>query len=57
MATVLWREIRAQRFACSLTNIQRFVYQLRHEGAPPPGTGRRAQPSSPSLRSAVFALW
>jgi transposase len=38
-ATVLWREIQAQGFAYSLTNVQRFVAQLRREGAPP--TGRR----------------
>jgi transposase len=43
MATRLWREIQAQGFAYSLTNVQRFVYQLRHEGAPPPGQ----RPSSP----------
>jgi transposase len=34
MATVLWREIRAQGFAYSLTNVQRFVAQLRREGPP-----------------------
>jgi transposase len=38
-ATVLWREIQAQGFAYSLTNVQRFVAQLRREGASP--TGRR----------------
>ena len=38
MATVLWREIRAQGFAHSLTNVQRFVAELRREG--PPATGR-----------------
>lgn len=43
MATVLWREIQAQGFAYSVTNVQRFVYQLRHEGPPPPGQ----RPSSP----------
>jgi|SRR5579884_13287 len=41
-ATVLWREIRAQGFAHSLTNVQRFVNQLRREGPPPAG---RAPPS------------
>jgi transposase len=40
MATVLWREIRAQGFAHSLTNVQRFVAQLRREG-PPPGNRPR----------------
>ena len=34
MATVLWREIRARGFAYSLTNVQRFVVQLRREGPP-----------------------
>jgi transposase len=38
MATVLWREIRAQGFAYSLTNVQRFVAELRRAG--PPATGR-----------------
>ncbi len=38
-ATVLWREIQAQGFAYSLTNVQRFVAQLRQEG--PSATGRR----------------
>ena len=38
-ATVLWREIQAQGFAYSLTNVQRFVAELRREGASP--TGRR----------------
>jgi transposase len=37
-ATVLWREICAQGFAYSLTNVQRFVAELRREG--PPATGR-----------------
>ncbi len=35
MATRLWREIQAQGFAYSLTNVQRFVNQLRRAGAPP----------------------
>ena len=34
MATVLWREIRAQGFAHSVSNVQRFVAQLRREGPP-----------------------
>ncbi len=38
MATVLWREIRTRGFAYSLTNVQRFVAELRREG--PPATGR-----------------
>lgn len=39
-ATVLWREIRAQGFAHSVTTVQRFVNQLRREGAPPAGRPR-----------------
>jgi hypothetical protein len=35
MATVLWREVRAHGIAYSLTNVQRFVAQLRREGPPP----------------------
>ena len=42
MATVLWREIRAQGFAHSFTNVQRFVAQLRREGPPPAGRPRTA---------------
>jgi transposase len=38
MATVLWREIRAQGFAHSVSNVQRFVAELRRAG--PPATGR-----------------
>ena len=34
MATVLWREIRTQGFAHSVSNVQRFVAQLRREGPP-----------------------
>jgi transposase len=37
---VLWREIQAQGFAFSLTNVQRFVAELRREGASPPGRRR-----------------
>jgi transposase len=39
-ATVLWREIQAQGFAYSLTNVQRFVAELRREGASPTGRPR-----------------
>jgi transposase len=38
MATVLWREIRAHGFTYSVSNVQRFVAELRREG--PPATGR-----------------
>ncbi len=41
-ATVLWREIRDQGFAHSLTNVQRFVNHLRREGPPPRGQPRSA---------------
>jgi transposase len=62
MATALWREIRVQGFTHSLTNVQRFVNQLRREGpplagrprtaltkahSPPPAAGRRARPAPP----------
>jgi transposase len=42
VATVLWREIRTQGFAHSLTNVQRFVAQLRREGPPPDNRPRTA---------------
>jgi transposase len=42
MATVLWREIRAQGFAYSLTNVQRFVAQVRREGPPADNRPRTA---------------
>jgi transposase len=52
MATVLWREIRAQGFAHSVTNVQRFVNQLRREGLPPAGRPRTAltKPDGPPPR-------
>jgi transposase len=52
MATVLWREIRAQGFAHSLTNVQRFVNQLRREGPPPAGRPRTSltKPDGPPPR-------
>jgi transposase len=42
MATVLWREIRAQGFAHSVSNVQRFVAQLRRDGPPPDNRPRTA---------------
>jgi transposase len=42
MATVLWREIRAQGFAHSVSNVQRFVAELRRAGPPPAGRPRTA---------------
>ena len=41
-ATVLWREIRAQGFAHSVSNVQRFVAQLRREGPPADNRPRTA---------------
>ncbi len=51
-ATVLWREIRAQGFAHSVTNVQRFVAQVRREGPPPAGRPRTAltKPEGPPPR-------
>ena len=51
-ATKLWREIREQGFAHSLTNVQRFVNQLRREGPPPAGRPRTAltKPQGPPPR-------
>jgi transposase len=40
-ATRLWREIQSQGFAYSVTNVQRFVAQLRREGTPPADRARR----------------
>jgi transposase len=52
MATRLWREIQAQGFAYSLTNVQRFVNQLRREGPPPTDRPRTAltKPQGPPPR-------
>ncbi len=51
-ATVLWREIRAQGFAHAVTNVQRFVAQLRREGSPPADRPRTAltKPDGPPPR-------
>ncbi|HET8644515.1 MAG TPA: ISL3 family transposase, partial [Vicinamibacteria bacterium] len=38
VATVLWREIRAQGFAHSVSNVQRFVAELRRAGPARPRT-------------------
>lgn len=57
-ATVLWREVQAQGFAYSLTNVQRFVAQLRRDG--PPATGRRrtalTKPHGPPPRQVASLL-
>jgi transposase len=52
MATVLWREIRARGFAHSVSNVQRFVAQLRREGPPPDNRPRTAltKPHGPPPR-------
>jgi transposase len=56
-ATVLWREIQAQGFASSLTNVQRFAAELRREGPPATGKPRTAltKPHGPPPRE-VAAL-
>ncbi|HZS88122.1 MAG TPA: ISL3 family transposase [Chloroflexota bacterium] len=43
-ATVLWAEIRAQGFAHSVSNVERFCAQLRREGPPPRTLARAASP-------------
>jgi transposase len=57
-ATVLWREIQAQGFAYSLTNVQHFVAELRREGPPPSGRPRTAltQPRGPPPRQVAALL-
>jgi transposase len=56
-ATVLWREIQAQGFAYSLTNVQRFVAQLRRDG---PSASRRrtglTRPHGPPPRQVTSLL-
>jgi transposase len=56
-ATVLWREIRDRGFAYSLTNVQRFVAELRRAGPPATGKPRTAltKPHGPPPRQ-VAAL-
>jgi transposase len=51
-ATVLWRELQAQGFAHSVTNVQRFVAHLRREGPSPSGRPRTTltQPHGPPPR-------
>jgi transposase len=57
MATRLWREIQVQGFTYSLTNVQRFVAELRRDGPPPTGQPRTAltKPHGPPPRQ-VAAL-
>jgi transposase len=60
IATVLWTEIRAQGFAHSVSNVQRFCSQLRREGPPPRKLARAASPFAsargPSLRRVASLL-
>jgi transposase len=58
MATRLWREIQAQGFSHSLTNVQRFVNQLRREGPPPSGRPRTAltKPDGPPPRQVASVI-
>lgn len=51
-ATVLWRELQAQGYAHSVSNVQRFVAELRRDGPPPLGTARSAltKPHGPPPR-------
>ena len=51
-ATKLWREIRAQGFAHSVSNVHRFAAQLRREGPPPAGRPRTplTKPQGPTPR-------
>jgi len=57
-ATVLWREIREQGFTHSVTNVQRFVAQLRREGPPPAGRPRTmlTHPHGPSPRQVASLI-
>jgi transposase len=59
MATRLWREIQAQGFAYSLTNVQRFVAELRRDGPPPtgrPGTALTKPHGPPPRQVAAIVL-
>jgi transposase len=51
-ATVLWREIQAQGYGHSVSNVQRFVAELRRDGPPPIGRSRSAltKPHGPPPR-------
>jgi transposase len=57
-ATVLWREIRAQGFAHSVSNVQRFVAELRREGPPATGNPRTGltKPHGPPPRQVASLL-
>jgi transposase len=51
-ATVLWREIQGQGYRHSVSNVQRFVAELRRAGPPPMGKARTAltKPHGPPPR-------
>ena len=51
-ATVLWREIQGQGYGHSVSNVQRFVAELRRDGPPPVGRSRSAltKPHGPPPR-------
>jgi len=54
----LWREIRAQGYRHSASNVARFVATLRRTGRPPPPSDRRhaavTHPRGPSARQVAF---
>jgi transposase len=58
MATVLWRELRDQGFAHSVSNVQRFVAQLRRDGPPTIGQSPSAftKPHGPPPRQVASLL-
>jgi transposase len=59
-ATVLWKEIRVQGFAHSVSTVQRFCAQVRREGPPPRKLGRATSPFTsvrgPSARRVTSLL-
>jgi transposase len=59
LATVLWRELQTQGFAHSLTDVQRFLAELRRQGPPPTGRPRTAltkPPGPPPRQVAAIVL-
>jgi transposase len=56
----LWREIREQGFAYSVTNVSRFLAHLRREGKPPHPVGKKGtalnSPQGPTARRVAFLL-
>jgi transposase len=56
----LWREIREQGFAYSVTNVSRFLAHLRREGKPPHPVGKKGAAVStingPTARRVAFLL-